>query len=561
MMMLKIFKAALQYSPAVLGSALVLANSAFAAEGTAGTSATEIIPDSELRTSATMIAQMPVGETEEIAMPGQPSVNSLDFEGSAVESDPMGQLSNVNTLSDVQPTDWAYEALRNLVEKYGCIAGYPDQTFRGNRALTRYEFAAGVNACLEAITGQITPTGGVTREDLAVLERLLSEFQAELATLRGRVDSLEARTRELEENQFSTTTKLRGEAIFAGSDIIGDGGTNVLPHLHYRARLNLNTSFTGKDLLFTRLQAGNAPGLNYAPNSNMNRLSFEASTNNDLRLSKLYYRFPVGKATVFIDANDGAYNDNTFTFNPLFASDSQGSISRFGRFSPIYRQGGGQGITINYDFSKAFGITAGYLAPNGNNPDPDPVSGGGFFRGSYAALGQVTVRPSDAIALGFTYVHSYNRDGRNVSGGTGSGFANSPFNAAPTSADHFGVQASLKASSRFTLSGWAGYTKAINENTDNEATLWNWAVTLGLADLGKKGNLLGLVVGMPPKVTENDVSTREDTDTSLHFEAFYRYQVTDNISITPGVFVITNPDHNDNNDTDVVGTLRTTFTF
>jgi putative salt-induced outer membrane protein YdiY len=508
-----------------------------------------------------MIAQMPVGETEETGMVVQPSVNSLDFEGSAVESDPMGQLSNVNTLSDVQPTDWAYEALRNLVEKYGCIAGYPDQTFRGNRALTRYEFAAGVNACLEAITGQITPTGGVTREDLAVLERLLNEFQAELATLRGRVDSLEARTRELEENQFSTTTKLRGEAIFAASDIIGDGGTNVAPHLHYRARLNLNTSFTGKDLLFTRLQAGNAPGLNYAPNSNMDRLSFEASTNNDLRLSKLYYRFPVGKATVFIDANDGAYNDNTFTFNPLLASDSQGSISRFGRFSPIYRQGGGQGITINYDFSKAFGITAGYLAPNGNNPDPDPVNGGGFFRGSFAALGQVTFRPSDAIALGLTYVHSYHRDGRNVSAGTGSGFANSPFNGAPTAADHFGVQASFKASSRFTLSGWAGYTKARNANIENEATLWNWAVTLGLADLGKKGNVLGLVVGMPPKVTENDVSTREDTDTSLHFEAFYRYQVTDNISITPGVFVITNPDHNDNNDTDVVGTLRTTFTF
>ncbi|HBB32401.1 MAG TPA: hypothetical protein DC064_11540, partial [Cyanobacteria bacterium UBA9273] len=44
------------------------------------------------------------------------------------------------------PGDWAYEALRSLVERYGCIAGYPDGTFRGNRAMTRYEFAAGLNA-------------------------------------------------------------------------------------------------------------------------------------------------------------------------------------------------------------------------------------------------------------------------------------------------------------------------------------------------------------------------------------------------------------------------------
>lgn len=604
MMMLKIFKAALQYSPAVLGATLVLANSALAAEVTAGTSPiepskadqtaslpqnnegtehlnssiAEIMALGDLSAPAAMTAQMPTssqtnnnltsqlpfGETQETVTPVESSVDSLEAgEVPAAESDPMGQLRSVNELSDVRPTDWAYEALRNLVEKYGCIVGYPDRTFRGNRALTRYEFAAGVNACLEAITAQIQPGGNfVTREDLTTLERLLNEFQAELATLRGRVDSLEARTRELEENQFSTTTKLRGEVIFAGSDIIGEGGSNVVPHFSYRARLNLNTSFTGKDLLFTRLQAGNMGVLNYAPNSNMDRLSFDTNTNNDLRLHKLYYRFPLGNATIFVDANEGEYFANTFTFNPLLASDSQGSISRFGRFNPIYRLGaGGPGITINYDFSKAFGITAGYLAPNGSNPDPDPVTGGGFFRGSYAALGQVTFRPSDAFALGVTYAHSYNRDGRNVSAGTGSGFANNPFNNAPTSGNHFGVQASLKASSRFSLSGWAGYSKVMNENNDNEATLWNWAVTLGLADLGKKGNLLGFVVGMPPKVTDNDVSTREDTDTSLHFEAFYRYQLTDNISITPGVFVITNPDHNDNNDTDVVGTIRTTFTF
>ena len=66
----------------------------------------------------------------------------------AGNTDTMSQLNSVQQLSDVQPTDWAYEALRSLGERYGCLVGYPDQTFRGNRALTRWEFAAGLNACL-----------------------------------------------------------------------------------------------------------------------------------------------------------------------------------------------------------------------------------------------------------------------------------------------------------------------------------------------------------------------------------------------------------------------------
>lgn len=60
-------------------------------------------------------------------------------------------VTSVSQLSDVKPTDWAFQALQSLVERYGCIAGYPDKTFRGNRAITRYEFAAGLNACMDRI--------------------------------------------------------------------------------------------------------------------------------------------------------------------------------------------------------------------------------------------------------------------------------------------------------------------------------------------------------------------------------------------------------------------------
>ena len=62
------------------------------------------------------------------------------------------QVTSVTQFSDVYPTDWAYQALANLVEQYGCVAGYPNGTFRGNRAMTRFEAAALLNACLDRIT-------------------------------------------------------------------------------------------------------------------------------------------------------------------------------------------------------------------------------------------------------------------------------------------------------------------------------------------------------------------------------------------------------------------------
>ena len=179
----------------------------------------------------------------------------------------LAQVTSVSQLSDVQPTDWAFQALQSLVERYGCIAGYPDGTYRGNRALTRYEFAAGLNACLDRVNELIaTATANlVTREDLATLQRLQEEFAAELATLRGRVDALEASVAELEANQFSTTTKLVGEVVVGVAGIVtgenADGDeledSTVLID---RARLELETSFTGRDLLFTRLATGNFAG-------------------------------------------------------------------------------------------------------------------------------------------------------------------------------------------------------------------------------------------------------------------------------------------------------------
>jgi hypothetical protein len=448
--------------------------------------------------------------------------------------------------------------------------------------MTRYEFAAGLNACLNQLE-RIIGTGGTPTDngDTASIRRLVQEFQAELQTLTGRVDNLEGRTAFLEDHQFSTTTKLKGEVIFNLADVFGDQkadtdnnpnnnpGLNLNTVLADRVRLSLDTSFTGKDLLRTRLQARNMTPFNTAvTGTNMTRLGYDGDEDNSVKVDKLFYRFPMGdKLTFQIDATGAEYYDNILdTVNPYFASSGGGALSRFGRFSPIYRVSNASttvGGTLVYKFSNALSFSAGYFADNGANPNAD----NGLFNGSYSALAQLNFKPTQAINLGLTYAHAYysglTTPGVSVTGGTGSGFANSPFGKVATASDSFGLEANAKFG-MFSVGGWVGYQNAEAKATAIEgdsADIWNWMVNFALPDLGGKGNVLGLMFGMPPRVTNNDVSTREDKDTSFHIEALYKYKLNNNVAITPGVIVILNPEHNDNNDTIWVGTLRTTFTF
>ena len=123
------------------------------------------------------------------------------------------QVTSITQFSDVQPTDWAYQALSNLIERYGCVAGYPNGTFRGQHSLSRWEAAALLNACLDRVTE-------ITDE----LRRLMKEFEKELAITKARVDGLEAKVGELEATQFSTTTKLTGVVRFVMGDAYRGNG-------------------------------------------------------------------------------------------------------------------------------------------------------------------------------------------------------------------------------------------------------------------------------------------------------------------------------------------------
>jgi BMFP domain-containing protein YqiC len=574
-----------------------------------------------------LLAQLVESSSSESSPMAQVNSVSQLGENSSPESSSMEQVTSVSQLSDVQPGDWAYEALRNLVERYGCIAGYPDGSFRGNRAMSRYEFAAGLNACLQQVERLIAANTAdfVTREDLERLQRLVDEFRTELTTLGTRVDNLEGRVAFLEDHQFSTTTKLSGEAIFSFVGATGgEDGDDANIILVDRVRLNLNTSFTGKDSLIVGLQANNfGGGVTGAgsvqgtlfPGSSllsegMTKLSFEPQfprfnpqalaadlsntiDPNDIQLYKLLYIFPSGIKNLTLFGGTAAEVSDAFPTIIPFSSEGQGAISRFATLNPVLRVSGGttqQGLASAVGFiwgiSDQVDLRALYGSVNAAIPGEDNSSnvlGGGFFSGSTVAAAQLTLKPSNSIDVGLNYAHSYhdlnilglglsrfssnalNIPGRTVNAdGTVNlgGFLNTP-----VTVDSVGATLTWRFAPKIAFTGYGAYffvdSAAGPEASSNFSA---WMAGLYFQDLLNEGNTAGLLFGQPlyrvsasgaARLTEPGV----DRATPYHLEAFYSFKVSDNINITPGAFVLFNPEGNSNNDTTLVGVLRTTFTF
>jgi len=549
-------------------------------------------------------------------------INQLDNYSTEGGSSSKDQVTSVSQLRDVSPTDWAFEALRSLVERYGCIVGYPDRTFRGNRALSRYEFAAGLNACMQQMERLIAASEAVMKEDIEKLKRLMAEFESELAALGARVDNLEGRVAFLEDHQFSTTTKLKGEVIMALTQNFEGGNQAILAD---RVRLALNTSFTGEDNLVTRLSAGNAgafnasgtsrlrtPGLpvqnvnTNGPSATLNQtFNLYPGSNNDVQVDWLAYYAPIklgekSEIKTYIAAFGGIHSDYAPTLNPFFEDydGGNGALSTFASESPIYRIGGGSGVAFSYRLGFLESLlgpstaTIGYMA--GGSPN-SPQQGQGVFNGDYSVLGQLNFNVSDTIAFGLTYVNGFHKSDSPVfGGGAGSGFgivgtqlanqsnsqldgilannfgAGTTVNQKDKISNSYGAQFAWRVGDGVSLSAFFNYTNLTRIGRGND-DIWSYGGGVAFPDLFKEGSVLGIFAGVQPYngspryfVTDadgNTYRTRVSLETiPIHVEAFYRYQLTDNISLTPGVIWVNSSNQGDNDD-QVIGTLRTTFTF
>lgn len=467
----------------------------------------------------------------------------------------------VTELKDVKPTHWAFSALQQLQRRYQCIAGYPDQTFRGEQPVSRYEFSALLNACITQLEASIR------EEEQSIIQRLQTEFARELSILRGRVDGATARVRELELTQFSTTTKLKGVVNFGLSNSSQSGEeTGVV--LQARSRLNFKTSFTGRDLLLTRLTVGNSTTPNLANDTSevTQTHQWRGNTDNELILSKLSYQFPLGEDTQgFLTAKGGQHADyNHPAVNPFFEDDNAGTttLSTFAQRNPILSLGGGSGFALSHYLHDSLHLGVGYYATEGNNPET------GLGNGSYSTGARLKWDATNDLSVGINYLHSYFRSGDfgftdGLSEGEtilGTSIANDRLAQFPTVSNAYGVELFWEANSKLALSGRLGYTdvKALGEG---EGELWNYSVSMIFPDLGQSNNLGGIIFGAQPYLGYLDSAPNLPNDIPWHLEGFYKWQVTDQVSLTPGIIWHLNPNQ-DQREADIfTSTMRMTVIF
>jgi hypothetical protein len=485
---------------------------------------------------------------------------------------PMAQVTSVNKLLDVQPTDWAFQAVQSLVERYGCIEGYPDRQFLGTRSLSRFEFAAGWNTCMERIQELLqSSTDNLATQDLQTLKTLQQDFAVELASLTKRVDRTEGVATQLDAAQFSTTTKMNGQAIIAlnvGAStrdrVIAPRGaliTDESPNatLIYRASLDLNTSFSGKDLLKVRLVTGsdgandNAAGL-LEPNLG-STLDFSIpGRDGQFSLARLYYtlsptqdlKVTIGPQLVAADFVD----KNRYASISFVDFSTQALVNNF----ILLPRPAGSGVVVDWHPKQgALKLRALYVAgdPTSRLPEnqrfvggggPDdiqlfPRSGGGadggFFGDPYQGFLELEYAPHKRVTLRLQTV------GGQIFGSSFTGL---------------GVNFDVALNRKVGIFGRYGYASYADTSLGDIHPHY-WMAGMAVKDTLKSADQVGIAVGQP--LIEGVVG--DATQTNL--EVFYNFPVNDHIRVTPLVQVILAPGNQNANGSIVTGTLRTVFLF
>lgn len=493
------------------------------------------------------------------------------------------KVTNLSKLEDISPTDWPYESLKRLIKRYNCISGYPSKIFNGRYNLSRHEFTAGLNSCLNAIEKSLRENTVILREDIEISKQLMQEFETELIILGSKVSNLEKRVAYIEEHQFSTTTTLSGQFVVGLTGITNGEKKQGIEDIHntnnlgYRGRIELNTSFDGNDSLYTRLATGTIPSYATITDTFEGDLGFQQPDNSDLAIQLIIYQFNLAEnIRMFIEPVGGAFDDFVPTVNFLDGDRAFGAITSFGSRNPLYFMAGGPGIGFRGTIFEVFEWSGGYLAKNGNDPDLEA----GMFNGPYGVIGQIGWYPYGTdgnFTVDFTYVHGYN----NLDSGTGSRLSNfqsfmqEEFSSNVNTVNNaYGIEFMWSVAPSFILGGWGGFTTTktssvtLQEDFIDRGNLdiWNWAVTLAFPDALIEDGIGAIVIGMEPWVAKSNINLpgrlrNSDQDTSFHLEAFYEYTINNNVKITPGIVVITSPDYDNANDDLVIGTIRTTFTF
>jgi len=498
------------------------------------------------------------------------------------------QITSIGSFGDIYPTDWAYQALKSMVESYGCVAGYPDGTFRSNRSITRYEAAALLNACLDNIS-QVTDE----------LRALMREFEIELATLKGRVDGLEARVGELKAMQFSTTTKFNMFAVttFNAIDYMGSSKADEYKELYggttmtYSLLPIFRTSFSGKDMLEIWMQASNigagsmkgwdnpSCGNGYAATASA--YCIPGLKDNTLSIYRIFYKFPIG-------------DDFTITLSPLMDTFDYLTVGS-AALSPkagkwvglknlytdaitmtnvpgVYPYVVGGGGAINYR-KNGFSVDAGFTSRTSNSSVPEYGLFGEDAANKYAVQLSYTSSTAGVQA-------AWTRTTFNMNQMAGSHYYNigTPLTNNPFTTDSFdgtemvlntaGLAGYWYITEDFSLSGgvYLGFYEATNDtfyaNDGDQAQSKAWTTTLQWERFLSEDTTIAFSFGQPNSVYSNDSNLGSDSERPWFAAGSLTWQVNNNMTVTPIIYWMRGMGGKNDPDGAALGaTLMTSFYF
>jgi len=488
-----------------------------------------------------LVAPAALGLVAPMAASAAPSVSDY--------SDTIEEVQSISQFSDVYPSDWAYKALIETAQRHGCVTATP------SGAMTRYEAAALLNNCI----GNVAQVNEEER-------RLLSEFGPELAVIKGRLDGLEARMGEYEASQFSTTTRLTGKTTFTvgSQDRDGENDTDARTDattFSYTTQLNLNTSFNGDDLLYTRFKYGNASST--WTTKTYGAYLVNTSKNADaITLDKLWYQFAVGENLKFWV---GPKVENYYMLA------SAPSIYR-----PVFKQfaNGGNTATYNASTGGGFGaawvqdvtdrsqprwaVSANYVAADADNSNPGDGNGG-LLNNSGKGIFLTKVEygsPKWQVSVAY----SVQDDGKNG----GEYYATTDGHERTGSTTYVGVRGYWRPETTGVIPSISGGFDigTVDDDGTSGATesTATWMIGMNWSDAFVDGNTAGIAFGKRQWATSLVGTGDDPADDNFTYEVYYTFKVSDSISITPAVMVASDPANGTDDDT-VAGVINTVFKF
>jgi hypothetical protein len=282
----------------------------------------------------------------------------------------------------------------------------------------------------------------------------------------------------------------------------------------------------------------------------------------------LYYSFPVGEDFTVVGGPVVRMDDMLPVWPSAYPSDMTMDFFTYAGAPGAYNLTLGGGAGIYWQNDDGLSVSTSYISTDGNSSDPT-VGGVATDGAGTSATTQIAYAPEGwGVAAAYTYASGAEGGGALYSG---NGTTEAVLLSESGNTNSFGLSAWWSPEESGWIpsisTGW-GLTNVDDSNVAGvkSATSQSWYVGLEWDNAFLEGNSFGMAFGQPTFIT--DLDTKNGVDDTVDgagyaWEFFYKFQVTDNITVTPAVHYLSKPFASQDSDglNALSGLIKTTFKF